>query len=237
MFAITHSFPGLELLKEKTLEALKHDWPQTLEDWDVLQAHTRHLSLILTQNPLGVISTITQSLPDLALAYQLSKKYNISAILPALFTMLAQIPSMCDEDFDQIFSDVNFDHQSRFSSRYRSVDWSLIDTVDVERIHQGQTLFRHRIRDIASSISYTDTNTILHHDHSECIHALTLLLTKDEIMEYYFHADLLGLWQLLIDRLKNAGSTLCAECSEQLYRHAATSRQDIWNLLPNIFNL
>jgi hypothetical protein len=235
ILAITDRHRQLVVLRAHVLDVLHGDWPQTLAGWDHLQIHIHGLSQMLAQD-IEPHSTYFHSLPNAAVALRLAREHRIPTILPSVFASIAMIPSMCDIDFDDIFTIPGFDHTARSSPRYRTADWSLLDVQDMERIRQGQHWFRNQIRQIITVVSGSGSDSVIP-DHAQCINALAQLLTGDEIMDHYFHADLLGLWKLIIDHSRAVGTDLCVNCTTLVSSYAERSRQQVWDMLDQIFDL
>jgi hypothetical protein len=232
---ITDRHRQLVVLRARVLEVLHGDWPQSLVGWDHLQSHIHGLSQALAQDT-EPHSTYFHTLPNAAVALRLAREHQIPTILPSVFASIAMIPSMCNIDFDDVFTIPGFDHPARSNPRYRTVDWSLLDVQDMERIRQGQCWFRNQIRQIITVVSVSGSSYVLP-NHAQCINALARLLTGDEIVDHYFHADPLGLWKLIIDRSRAEGFGLCAECATLVSSYAGHSRQYVWDMLGQIFDL
>jgi hypothetical protein len=228
----------LSVLREHVTGLLQDNWPQTLEGWDALQRHIQSLSRTLSQSTSPESSrTLLQSLPNASTALNLAREHRVPTLLPPIFVTLAMIPSLSDIDFDDIFSIPHFDHPTRFNPRYRTTEWSLLAVDNLQAIREGQHFFRDRIRNILKSFFDPERNVLLLRGHAGCIHALVSLVTRDEIMDAYFYADLLGFWQLIIDRSQPTEDGLCTECAEELVLCGRGSRQEVWDTLTQIFNI
>jgi hypothetical protein len=237
ILAITRRFPNLGDLENRALEVLERDWPLTLDDWDVLQPYIHQLSVSLADVEAATSPTLSETLPNVVTTLQLARQHNLSSILPALYTTISQIPSSCDADFDDIFAIPGFDHPARYNPRFRSMDWSTLDATDIARLQRGRHWFRDGIVKATHLLSRPESSFDLFQGHSQCARAFSSILTRDEIMEYHYHFDLLGLWKSVMDRSRSMELGLCATCGERLYHYAAASRQSLWNSLSQIFEI
>jgi hypothetical protein len=217
---------------------LQDDWPKTLEGWDALQRHIKLLSGTLSQSTSPESPrTLPQSLPNASTALNLAREHHLLSLLPPIFVTIAMIPSLSDVDFGDIFSIPHFDHPTRYNPRYRTANWALLSVDDLRAIREGQHFFRDRIRNIVKSFFDPESNVLLSRGHAGCTRALVSLVTRDEIIDAYFYADLLGFWQLICDRSQPTEDGLCTECAEELVLCGRGSRQEVWDTLTQIFNI
>jgi hypothetical protein len=246
MIAYRH---GQDVLAERAFQAIARDWPSTLLEWDFLQAHITHQAVQLRARGVAdpaASDYLSQYLQDPALVLQLARRYEFDYPLVPAFLVLSQIPDLCSRDFDVLFTFPHFAaHPARTNTRFRTAEYSAVDSSDLARLATGRAHLREEqvsamrflvLRENGPAPAASAAAHVLPH-HPQCMLALRGVVSSDELLEFCFHLDALGLWKLVGDRIQAGVIGLCAECQDLLTAHAQKERQRIWDRLPVLFQL
>jgi hypothetical protein len=237
-------------LARRAVKALARDWPTTLSDWDFLQSHIARLADQLRANAAAhstVSEYLATQLQDPALVLKLARFYGFGYPLVPVFLTLSQIPDLSSRDFEALFTFPNFSatHPARTSPRFRTADYSVVASADLVRLATARAHLREEQvsamrllvpREDEPAPAASAASHVLPH-HPQCMLALRGVVSSDEMLDFCFHVDALGLWKLVGDRMQAGIIGLCAECQALLSVHAQKERQRIWDRLPVLFQL
>lgn len=204
----------VEHIRAVIVEHLESDWPQSLEEWDVLWGgYPRRVFMpFQAPEPCSVIN--------------LARKYDIPNILPAAFYALSCI-DLCNDEWDprgstrEIYSwSWDFDAQAR---------WPLLSPSDMLRLMKG----RDKIRSGLVNPLKVDHNP---NATPACTCGQTWLDQRCPVSVLMTRRDpLRSLKVLVVETYHSHG--ICVPCKSAIRDVLIRRRETIWNSLRGYFDL
>ncbi|EKM55376.1 uncharacterized protein PHACADRAFT_255961 [Phanerochaete carnosa HHB-10118-sp] len=241
---------GMDPLRKIIMQCIQSDWPQTLQEWDYLQAsiaHARELkhaapSMIMDQTSDGTgpcrSPYVDDSYPEPASAIRLAVEFGLAGVLPAAFYQLAIIDPSADWDEFRDAGDAAaaWEHQCALANGGRTARWTLLDRANLMRFLRGRTKLDEWLSDIEDCLtSYLGTAECVdvYHCERERGNCRRQFLLEGPGRTRPF--DPLQATRHLVNVIPNY--QLCGACARHIRSELLRVRQEIWDEIPTMFNL
>ncbi|KAI0639952.1 hypothetical protein C8Q77DRAFT_1046589 [Trametes polyzona] len=220
-----------EALRQRLIENLEADWPQTLAQWDARRAEAIILrsehSLQLTGKVGG--RYLDDRLPEPASAIRIASDHGVPSILPAAFYQLALLST--DADWDAYRASPGTSKHLRFGAR--TARWRLLDKRDLMRLVHGQKLLAGYTRAVGTDVF-----------GPRCQRGVKGCTKARNDCWKYFQENAPNSMDDPLDilhdcmRLDTLFTELpCAACTAEITVMAEKKRRELWRSLPAVFNL
>lgn len=246
---------AMDPLRKIIMHCIQADWPQTLQEWDYLQAsiaHARELkhavvpSMLVDQGPAGAGAGtgvargayIDDSYPEPASAIRLAVEFGLPGVLPAAFYQLAITDPSADWDEYRDVSDpaAAWEHQCALANGGRTARWGLLDRADLMRFLRGRTKLDEWLSDVEDCLtSFLGT--------AECVDAFHCERERGNCRRQFLLEgpgrtrpfDPLYATRHLLNVIPHY--QLCGACARHIRSELLRVRQEIWDEIPTMFNL
>ncbi|OCH96197.1 hypothetical protein OBBRIDRAFT_787655 [Obba rivulosa] len=220
-----------EALRQRVVENLEADWPQTLAQWDARRAETVLARSEHGLQPSGKVDGLylDDRQPEPASAIRIASDYSIPRILPAAFYALSQLST--DADWATYRAGSNPGKHLRFGAR--TARWDLLDKRDLMRLVHGQKCLAAYTRAIGTDIF----GLRCHRGVKGCSKA------RSECWKYFQENAPVSMDDPLdvLHDCMQLDSLLtempCATCVADIAVMAEKKRRELWISLPAFFNL
>lgn len=204
----------VEHFRTVIVEHLKSDWPQSLEEWDILWGGSPRRVLMPFQAP------------EPCSAINLARKYDIPDILPAAFYALSCI-DLCNDEWDPRTSTREIYPWSWDSDA--QARWSLLSPRDMLRLMKG----RDKIRSGLLTPFQVDRGP---NTTSVCPCGQIWLDQRCQVSALMTKRDpLRSLKVLVVETYHNSG--ICVPCKSAIRDVLTRRRETIWSSLRGYFDL
>jgi hypothetical protein len=249
---------GMEPLRKLVLHCITTDWPQTLQEWDHLQAaiaHARELKPFTLAHPLASPGELDDStatsqgpyiddaFPEPAAAIRLATDFACPAVLPAAFYQLAVTDPAADwDEFRARAADGDGDpvtaweHQCALANGGRTARWALLDRANLMRFLRGRTKLDEWLSDIEDCLtSYLGT--------AECVDMFHCERVRGDCRRQFLLEgpgrtrpfDPLNAIRHLVGVIPHL--QLCGACARHIRNELLRVRQEIWDEIPSMFGI
>ncbi|TFY54803.1 hypothetical protein EVG20_g9560 [Dentipellis fragilis] len=219
-------------LRELIVNRLEDDWPQSLFEWDSLEAEVSSKVEACTLHDISA-TDVDDDYPEPGSAIQLARQCNIPNILPAAFYHLSRIS--IDFDWDHLRTAEGSAPEAWYTGGSRSARWNCLSKEDFICLLQGRARLAEYVEDTlclqsaypkahaGGDCSEADWSTFWHQFRKECKQDLDILAV-------------LRLYSELFNDV-TAWKGLCISCRAKISSQATTARQEIWRQIPTFFKL
>lgn len=237
---------GMEPLRKILLQYIEADWPQTLQEWDYLQAQIAHAKELSIAAGVGSTraagaSFVDDTFPEPASAIALASEFACPSVLRAAFYQLAITDPTADWDEHRACSVEDdpvgaWEHESTLARGTRTARWPLLDRANLVRYIRGRARLDEWLADIEDCLtSYLGT--------AECVEMfqceqLRGVCRRQFLLEGPGRArpfDPLHAIRHLYDAVGQYN--LCCSCSRHIRKELLRVRQEIWDEIPSMFGI
>jgi len=215
-------------------------WPLSLEEWDDTEQKFDLLAAGIMEHSTIPKRYAEDDFPEAASAIRLALDVSLPEILPAAFYHLSRVPVSHNWDTRRRAS-------SPRSSRYftpatRSAKWDLLTTSDLIRVLHGREKIQEFMVDNWANSVIVACHASCSEPSRECLkhyHALTSLHAMLSEDEEACNDPL----RLLLRRFSQPIATIqerfgiCKTCAESSWRISMAKRAELWDLLPEFFDV
>ncbi|KAA1474141.1 hypothetical protein DENSPDRAFT_840698 [Dentipellis sp. KUC8613] len=220
---------GVQWVRKLIICQLQRDWPQNLFDWDCLEAETESRRKVLYQYLMPC--EMDDDYPEPGSAIELARQCDIPSILPAAFYHLSRIPISYDYDHIQTcWTDAPEDYYAIG----RSARWNRLSKEDLLGLLHGRAKLEDCL-EVLCAASYPENHpqdptcipemwyAFWNHVKRECQQERDILAV---LLPFTSASDFDGRWE-----------KLCYSCRFTIATKASKCRKDIWDQIPDIFQL
>lgn len=212
-------------IRKAIIERLESDWPQTLGQWDALEAHADALTLEYRAN--GPVEGLypDDQLPEPASAIRLARECNIPSILPAAFYHLSRLSP--GNDWDKAHAsrgDVSGVPQAQYQLGLRTAKWCLLDTDDFMCLLRAKEVESNEIAMAPLKLRFQLQTPTLCSDG--CLTQATVMMGWWHPFDPLRYLD----EKFGVGELTRRG--VCAKCAPIAQKHAQERRENFWRNFP-----
>lgn len=232
----------MEALRSRIVTQLQHDWPSTLDGWDVSEDRYQSIKVSHDLCP-DKRPWLFDLMPDPASAIWLGTTCDVPQILPAAFYHLCRIKAK--NDFDMLFAMPNF-QDVPFVCCELYARWELLSTRDLRVCLVAREFFN-------TQVQMSKHSNIFHPKVYDDVYVLDKIHSKRsyercrDICQEIHHSfsskylsdnDILGrLRSYTNPRLLGEEWGLCDDCADHVAKQVKRMRQEIWDMLPRLFGI
>ncbi|KAG2352877.1 hypothetical protein BDR07DRAFT_1312116 [Suillus spraguei] len=223
---------GIDHLRDRIVEHVEADWPQSLRQWDLLEAEILAMEDTWYTYDEYNNGPIDNYLPEPASAIRLARECNIPSILPAAFYHLSRL-SIKDNWRNPHTSNMEPEvpYRNSFCGN-RTADWTILSTQDYICLLRGKTKLAS-IADRLFSASHVGNDQ---HSSNACSLSQGRTLLADMRETCRQSPDILDTLRRFLGRtaLKNE---VCPACRLYIQMELRRLRHAIWVGIPEYFGL
>jgi len=225
---------GMDHLRHRIVMHVEADWPQSLWQWDRLEAEIH--SMVQTwpeEHGLYIpnVDNIDDILPEPASAIRLGRECDIPSILPAAFYHLSRLSIHDDRTSQRAARGHEAADFFCFDGR-RTADWTILSSADYICLLKGRAMiatFSQELFTVPQLGNYQ-------HSIDGCVHSeqATLLVQIREACRR--SPDVLETSRRYLER-ESFGDQVCSICVIYIRKELRNFRHSLWAKLPQFFGL
>ena len=223
-------------LCHRIVEHLEGDWPQTLWQWDLLEAEV-YATILSWEDEFrraGVLGFPDDHLPEPASAIMLARSCDVPSILPSAFYHLSRLSIDNDRHTSREAPSTEYGslHQDCLNEGQRTADWALLSTAEYISLLRGRRALT-QATEMWSSLAAT---SICMHTTNPCDQSRQIALITEIRDACRRSSDVLEITRKYMSQ-KDFWEGICEMCSKRLRGELHAFRQSIWTNLPAYFSL
>lgn len=225
---------GIDHLRDRIIGHVEVDWPQSLWQWDMLEAEILAMEETWYMYDEYKNGPIDDFLPEPASAIRLARECNIPSILPAAFYHLSRL-SIEDNRRNPRTSSVHLEPEVPYQHSFygnRTADWTILSSQDYMCLLRGKAKLASAA-DRLFSASHVDNDR---HSDNVCalLQGLTLLADIRETCRR--SPDILNTLRRFLGRAEFKNQ-VCSACKLYIQTELRRLRHSIWVEIPEYFDL
>jgi hypothetical protein len=226
---------GMDQFRLRIVQHIQLDWPQSLWQWDKLEAQITSMRTAWGKGPNGEPDFqrlyLDDNLPEPASAIRLARECDIPAVLPAAFYHLSRLSIYDDWCETRQFLGTDPMHCEGLDSGRRTAEWGLLTAEDFVCLLKGQA----KLSVAAGEMLHFGHSGREEHEH-DCPQSKQFEIFQ-KIRETCHHStDILRATRVLMEGV-GIGEEMCLLCHSYIRQELASFRQRLWMKLPDFFGL
>ncbi|TFY54802.1 hypothetical protein EVG20_g9562 [Dentipellis fragilis] len=220
---------GVQYVRGPIIDQLERDWPQSLFDWDCLEAEIESRRDVFNQHQASC--ELDDDYPEPGSAIELARQCDIPSILPAAFYHLSRIP--INYDWDNIHA--SWDDPPDDYWVGRSARWDRLSKEDLLCLLQGRAKLDKYLDELCSML-YPEPHT----QDSTCNPDIWYAFWESVWQECRRGKDILAVLSPFSEMSGNFSKRwekLCWSCRDKITTKASKCRKEIWDRIPEFFQL
>lgn len=226
----------IDRIRDIIVAHLESEWPQTLDEWDLLQNEVNWYKDALSSASDSRVGKVRGRylddwFPEPASAVKVAMEFDIPSILPAAFYQLYLTNSQLDFEVCRVpLFHLNTGHVDLVSGA-RSTRWSLLTADDTQRLDEGTRRITHYlslIQDIILLHGQCPTSSACDGERHKRYIEFADHKLKDRV-------DILDVSREL--QRESARWQVCEICLRDIQAGFKRMRQEFWDELPDLFGL
>lgn len=224
----------MEHLRHRIIMHVEADWPQSLWQWDRLEAEIRAMRESWHEEHESPSSGkyIDDHLPEPASAIRLARECDIPSILPASFYHLSRLSIHDYRCTPQSRTGALDASNKDISNGNRTAEWSILSPDDYICLLKG----RAKLISIAQDLFNIGQICNRQHSTATCSLARELTLLADIRDICRQSPDLLETLRRYSEQ-ETFGDRICSRCSIYIRRELKIFRHTVWVQIPEYFSL
>ncbi|KAH7921351.1 hypothetical protein BV22DRAFT_1019553, partial [Leucogyrophana mollusca] len=221
-------------LRRDIIHRLQINWPQSLAQWDLLEAEFSSMDSLSKQDgneALRVMYThLDDCYPEPVSAIRIARECDVPSILPAAFYHLSRLSATVD-DWNHARGQHHIEGYKPPNPGRRTARWDALPASDLLCLIKGrESLIRAEL-----DLVFSD-DCGCYGRNAECVGIKKSGLLEEIYAERSRTVDVLAMLRHYVDRT-DYGDQICSACCAFMKGRLCRARQTLWTQLPDLFQL